>query len=166
MANERGRAKAKAAGIVLASASLVTLISNFEAVKLTTYRDIIGIPTVCAGITDPDIAIMGKTYTKAECEAFDRGEIEGHGSDAMACINTRVTQKEFESYSSLNYNIGARNFCGSTLIKKLNSGDHVGACQEILRWNKAGGKVVAGLDNRRRSEFRLCMDGIAAKDSK
>lgn len=155
-----GRAKAKAAGIVLASATLIAAISQFEAVKTTTYRDIIGIPTVCAGLTDPDIAVIGKTYTRAQCDEIDRKHIEEYGSNVFACINVPVRQGEYDAYSSFAWNVGPRAFCNSTLVRKLNAGDHVGACNEVLRWTQAGGKVVQGLVNRRKKEHEMCMKGI------
>jgi lysozyme len=47
-------------------------------------------------------------------------------------------------------------FCHSTLNKKLNSGDYDGACKELLKWDKAGGKVLPGLVKRRQEEYAQC----------
>jgi len=47
-------------------------------------------------------------------------------------------------------------FCTSTLNKKLNQLDYAGACQELLKWNKAGGKVLEGLTKRRQEEYKQC----------
>ena len=58
---------------------------------------------------------------------------------------------------ALAYNIGPGAFCGSTLVKRLNAEDYPGACREILRWNRAGGRVVQGLVNRREAEYRQCI---------
>ena len=51
------------------------------------------------------------------------------------------------------YNLGSGNFSSSTLLKKFNAGDHEGAAKEFLRWNKAGGEVLAGLTTRRQAEM-------------
>ena len=48
----------------------------------------------------------------------------------------------------------------STLLKKLNNGDRVGACNQLLRWDKAGGKKLRGLTLRRQSENKLCLEGV------
>ncbi|WP_387693238.1 glycoside hydrolase family protein, partial [Photorhabdus sp. RM71S] len=40
----------------------------------------------------------------------------------------------------------------STLLKKLNAGDYKGAANQFMEWNKAGGRVLPGLDARRASE--------------
>ena len=53
---------------------------------------------------------------------------------------------------SLTFNIGTIAFKNSTLLKKLNAGDRVGAADQFLVWNKAGGKVLQGLVNRRQAE--------------
>ena len=158
--------KKAAAGIVLASASLVAFVTGWEGNEETTYRDIVGVPTVCSGITDPKIAIPGKTYTEAECAALNAKEIEAYGERAIQCVTVPLSQGEYEAYASLTYNIGAGNFCRSTLVKKLNAGDRPGACQEILRWNRAGGKVVRGLTNRRKAENAKCVDAITPKGPK
>jgi lysozyme len=38
---------------------------------------------------------------------------------------------------------------------KHNRGEFEGAAEEFLKWNKAGGKVLKGLDNRRKGERAL-----------
>ena len=48
-------------------------------------------------------------------------------------------------------------FCNSSLLKKLNQGDHVGACNGLLAWRMAGGKEVAGLLRRREFERSICL---------
>lgn len=61
---------------------------------------------------------------------------------------------------SLAYNIGAGAYAGSTVARRFRAGDWVGACTAIAMWNKANGKVVAGLVNRRTAEIRLCLTGL------
>ena len=58
------------------------------------------------------------------------------------------------------YNVGEGNARKSTLVKKVIAGDFIGACDELLKWNKAGGKVVKGLANRRIDERELCLWGL------
>lgn len=151
------------AGLVLASASLVAFVTGWEGNENTTYTDIVGIPTVCGGITDPALAIPGKTYTDAECAAMNAKEIEDHGERAIQCVNVKLSQGEYEAYASLAYNIGTGSFCKSTLVKKLNAEDRAGACKEILRWDRAGGKQVRGLTNRRKAENQKCVEAIQPK---
>ena len=73
------------------------------------------------------------------------------------CVTVPLAQNEYDAYVQLSYNIGAGAFCGSTLVRKLNAGDYMGACQEILRWNKFKGRELRGLTNRRQAEYQLCI---------
>lgn len=73
------------------------------------------------------------------------------------CAPVPMHQYEFDAFVSLTYNIGAGNFCSSTLVKKLKAGDYAGACKEILRWDKFQGQQLTGLANRRASEYRQCL---------
>lgn len=66
-----------------------------------------------------------------------------------------VTQSQFDALVSFSYNIGATNLAKSTLLKKHKSGDYVGARAEFAKWNKANGRVMAGLTRRRAAEAAL-----------
>ena len=50
------------------------------------------------------------------------------------------------------YNLGIGKLQTSTLKRKINAQDWEGAKEELKKWNKGGGKVLAGLDKRRKSE--------------
>ena len=60
----------------------------------------------------------------------------------------------------LSYNIGKSAFCRSTVARRFNAGDIRGGCDAFLMWNKAGGREVRGLLNRRRDERRICLEGV------
>lgn len=70
-------------------------------------------------------------------------------------LKVGVTQCQFDALVSFCYNLGAKALSTSTLMRKLNAGDTFGAADEFLRWNKAGGKVLAGLTRRREAERAL-----------
>jgi lysozyme len=72
------------------------------------------------------------------------------------CVTVPLHQHEYDSYLSLAYNIGPTAFCKSTLVRLLNQGQYEEACKQILRWDRAGGKQVAGLTNRRQAEYKQC----------
>lgn len=63
--------------------------------------------------------------------------------------------KRFAALISFAYNCGLGNYRISTLRKRVNEADWAGAQQEILRWNKAAGRVLPGLTRRRQSESLL-----------
>ena len=73
------------------------------------------------------------------------------------CVTVPLHQWEYDAYLSLAYNIGSGAFCSSTLVHRLNQGRYEEACRQILRWNRAGGRVVRGLVNRREAEYLTCV---------
>lgn len=154
------RAKAAAAGLILVSASLSTAISQFESsgrVITTPYRDIVGVWTVCDGITGKHV-IPGKEYTPEECKALAAGEIEKHGLGLLGCLNVPIGQRPYEALTSWTFNVGVGAACGSTLVRKINAGEPPETyCKELHRWNRAGGQVVKGLVNRRWAEYDVCV---------
>jgi lysozyme len=64
-----------------------------------------------------------------------------------------TTQNQYDALVSFAYNVGTGNLASSTLLKKLKAGQPCSA--EFLRWNKAGGKELAGLTKRRQDEKAL-----------
>lgn len=145
------------AGVAVVSASMVVFIASWEGTEYVPYQDIVGVWTVCEGITGRHV-IPGKTYTRAECDALLAGEIEAHGAALLGCITVPIRQNQYEALASWTFNVGVGAACGSTLVRKINAGALAQDwCQELLRWNRAGGRVVQGLTNRRQAELRLCL---------
>jgi len=70
-------------------------------------------------------------------------------------VTVPLNSHQFDALVSFCYNCGEGNLSRSTLLKKVNAGDHVGAAKEFHKWNKGGGKVLPGLTRRRASESLL-----------
>lgn len=145
--------------ILLASAAMVGTIRKDEGREYQPYRDIVGVATVCDGITGPDV-IPGKTYTDAECNALTIKHVEKHGSQLLDCIHVRITQGMYEGLAGWAYNVGVGAACKSTAIKLINAGQYEAGCRNLMRWNKAGGQEVRGLTLRREREMKQCLNGI------
>lgn len=143
----------------LAGASLVASVAMWEGTEYEPYYDIVGVLTVCNGYTGPDI-IPGKTYGKEECDMLLKKELTEHGMGVLKCTKVPLNQNQYDAFASFTYNVGVGAYCKSTLLRKLNSGDYTGACNELLRWNKAGGKEVRGLTRRREAERALCLKPV------
>jgi lysozyme len=79
--------------------------------------------------------------------------------ELRACITAPMHQHEWDAIVSWAYNVGTGAACRSTLVRKLNAGDYAGACAELLRWVRAGGRELPGLVKRRQDEYRKCMGG-------
>lgn len=72
----------------------------------------------------------------------------------------KVPDKPYVAFLSLSYNIGTGAFCRSSVARYANSADYRRACDAISLYNKAGGRVVKGLVNRRADERKLCLEGL------
>jgi lysozyme len=71
------------------------------------------------------------------------------------CPNAGSNQNWLDSLVSFSFNLGLGTLQRSTLRQKHNRGDHAGAADEFLKYTKAGGKVLKGLENRRKDERAL-----------
>ena len=129
------------------------LIKEFEGCKLTAYQDSVGVWTVGFGSTGRDVC-KGLSITQDEAEKRLRKHLEGVERAIDRLVTVPLTQGEFDALCSFVYNLGEGAFAKSTLLKMLNASDYDGAAQQFLRWDKAGGQVLAGLTRRRQAEMR------------
>lgn len=147
------------AGLVLAASTIVGIATQ-EGYKEAAYIPVPGdVPTIGFGATQ-GVKLGDKT---TPVRALNRllDEVDSvYAQGVRRCVTVPLYQHEFSAYVSLTYNIGVANFCSSTLVKKLNQEDYSGACQEIERWNKAGGRVLQGLVNRRKEERAICEGSV------
>lgn len=144
-----------AAYSIAISAACLVGIAIHEGYRSEAYKDAVGIPTIGFGETAG--VKMGDKTTPERALVQLLESTEKHADAIRQCIHVPLYQHEFDAYISLAYNIGTGAFCRSTLVKKLNAKDYAGACEEIRRWNKAGGKVLPGLVKRRDVEYRMCI---------
>lgn len=142
------------------AAAAIALVGAWEGLRTVAYRDVVGIPTVCFGETRG--VKMGDRYTVEECKAMLGDALVEFEQGIRKCLANpdMIPAKPYVSFLSLSYNIGQRAFCNSTVARKANAGDIKGACNAIPAWNKAGGRVVKGLVNRRAEERELCLEGL------
>lgn len=151
--------RTKIAALSLSAVALVGIASH-EGYFGNAYQDIVGVWTIGFGSTDNVKPTEKTDPVKALRRAVtELGQME---SQIKKCVSVDLTQYEYDAYLSLSYNIGTGAFCRSTLVKKLNAKDYEGACKEILRWNKAGGREVRGLTIRRQAEYKQCMGEVAS----
>jgi lysozyme len=137
------------------SATALVGIASWEGYVEKAYQDIVGVWTIGFGTTagvKPNQSITPVVALQRKIEDIQKFE-----GAIKQCVTVPLHQHEYDAYLSLAYNIGPTAFCNSTLVRKLNASDYEGACKEILRWNRAGGQVVKGLDNRRKSEYQKCL---------
>lgn len=147
-------ARVKIAALVLSAAGLVGIV-GYEGFTDKAVIPIPGdVPTIGFGTTDG--VKLGDKITAPVALARALQDVQRFEGALKRCIRVPLHQYEYDAFLSLSYNIGATAFCNSTLVRKLNSGDYPGACAEISRWNRAGGREVRGLTIRREKERATC----------
>lgn len=145
----------------IVSSILVGLVATYEGFSDKAYVPLPGDkPTIFYGATeyaDGTPVKIGDTGTEEQGRKLLKHDIDKFSKGISKCISVPVNQNEVDAYTSLSFNIGIGAFCKSTLVKKLNEYNYVGACKEILRWNIFKGKISKGLDNRRKDEYKICI---------
>ncbi len=132
------------------------MVKPMEGIEYKPYRDVAGVLTVCYGMTGPDV-IEGKTYTQSECDALLEHQLKVIKAEVDPLITTTITESQKAALYSFTYNVGVGAFKTSTLLRKLNQGDVISACNELKRWVYAAGKVWKGLVTRRAIEREICL---------
>lgn len=111
--------------------------------------------TIGWGSTGPDIR-KGTVWTQAQADERFEADVQKFAAKVDALLgDDPTTPGQFSAMVAIAYNIGLGNFGSSTLLRKHRAGDFVGAAAEFARWNKAAGKVMAGLTRRRAAEAEL-----------
>lgn len=140
---------------VPAAGMLLYFTPQFEGVVLRGYTDPIGIVTACAGHTKT--AVLGKAYTREECDRLLEQDLAEHAKGVLECVpREKLTSGQVAAFTSFAFNVGVAKFCGSTMANKARAGDKAGSCAELSRWTLAGGRELPGLVDRRAAERAIC----------
>lgn len=158
-ANKRlGKGAALGTAAAIAAAAFV---APWEGLFTRPYRDIVGVVTWCYGETE------GKpktSYAPQECRDLLASKLPRYYSEISACwgpdVEKKLTDNMRVAFTSGAYNFGSGAFCKSSMVRELKAGDFRAACHALRLYNRAGGRVVKGLDNRRRAEEKLCLEGL------
>lgn len=132
----------------------IELIKSHEGLRLDAYLDAVNIWTIGYGHTGDDV-YEGLQIDEDESVRLLRSDLHAAEDCVDSYVDVKISQEQFDALVSLVYNIGCKAFRNSTLLKLLNGENYEGAAEQFHRWNKAGGKVLAGLTKRRQDEFDL-----------
>lgn len=136
----------------------IDLIKRFEGLRLNAYRCPANVWTIGYGHT---VGVKsGDKITGARAEELLRDDLQIYERGVEACVKTEIGQNQFDALVSFAFNLGVGALQKSTLIKKLNMDDHIGAAGEFPKWCKAGGKVLDGLVKRREAEQMLFLSDL------
>ena len=148
------------AGVIAAA---VAFVSPWEGMVPVAYLDRIANPpvwTVCYGETRG--VEQGDSYTPEQCAAMLAEALAEYRAQIVACMPGLPAQPEGVqvALTSWAYNVGTGAACRSTLARYANANAWELACNQLPRWNRAGGVEVRGLTNRRAAEQALCLEAL------
>ena len=157
-------------GVGTVAATLIyAIVPRYESggrEHLTAYQDVVGIWTICDG--DTHNVRPGETDTPAQCRDRLERQLVAHAEPVMRCVpGLRAADRQYQLAASVSiaYNIGPgergnAGFCHSSIARRFNAGDWRGGCDAFLLYNRAGGRVIRGLDVRRHDERAICLRGL------
>lgn len=136
----------------------VRLICEFEGFRANAYLDPVGIPTIGYGFIEG--VKLGDTITKNDALLRLQHEIVKYERGVMAACRTVPNENQFSALVCFAFNVGVKGMTNSSVIKAYNRGDMQAAARAFSLWNKAGGRVFAGLTRRRAAEAALFLEPV------
>ena len=137
-----------------------------EGLRQVAYYDPPGVLTVCYGHTGKDVK-PGQSKTIEECRQLLTKDMTEAIDTVDRCV-PGLPVHVLAAFGDAVYNLGPTIACDtqrSTAARLLKNGEHLSACQQLPRWNKAkvGGVMVPlpGLTKRRERERVICSEGFA-----
>jgi len=138
----------------------IDAIKEHEALKLTAYLPTKNdVWTIGWGHTKTDK--QGMVITEAQAEQLIRDDLAWVEDAIDNLVKVSITQNQRDALGSLIFNIGATSFSKSTVLRKLNAKDYLGAADAFLMWDKQKDKQTGemvrlkGLTKRRQQERNL-----------
>lgn len=136
------------------------LIKKFEGYSDRPYKCPSGIHTIGYGNTyypnGVKVKLTDKQITKEYANEILEHIADEFAADVLKLVKSNITVNQLNALTSFAYNVGIFNLQKSTLLKLVNINPNDGnIAKQFLRWNKAGGKELKGLTNRRIAESAL-----------
>ena len=137
------------------------LIKKYEGFYSKPYLCPAGVPTIGYGLTyypsdRRKVTLKDKPITKDIATAMLKEVLSIYEGEVKKQVKATLNQNQFDALVSFTYNLGGTNLSKSTLLKKVNANPNdPSISSEFIKWNKAGGKVLAGLSKRRKEEAEL-----------
>lgn len=134
------------------------LIKSFEGLRLVSYADpgTGGKPyTVGYGHTGPEINRAGIKIDMFEADKYLAADLSKFEQSVSNLITVPLTDNEFAALVSFAYNCGPANLSRSSVRLLINHNKKEAGFKCLKQWNRANGKVMAGLTRRRLAEVKL-----------
>jgi len=145
---------------VKASKEAIRLIKHHEGVRNKPYKCPAGLFTVGVGHLIGDgkslPASWNKTFTNEEIDGLLSADLNRFELGVSKMLpNVQLKQHELDALVSFCFNLGLGCFQRSTIRQALLRGDKEQAMESLMKYCRAGGKILRGLENRRKDEKRL-----------
>ncbi len=137
----------------------LNLLKQFEGCSLKPYSDAVGVATIGYGCTfyenGEKVQLSDAEITEERATELLKNVLKQFENDVAEVVKVDLTQSQFDALVCFAYNTGSNALRNSTLLKKLNDGDTLGATCEFTRWHFANKKALKGLLRRRLAEAVL-----------
>lgn len=129
------------------------LIKEYEGIRLTAYRDPVGVWTIGYGHTKG--VKKGQVITQEEANQLLKDDLKEAQAGVERLVTVKLTDNQYGALVSFVFNLGAGALARSTLLRELNQKDYESAAGQFKHWVNAGGKRLNGLVRRRDAERKL-----------
>ena len=161
---QANKGKIAAATITAALMIACPFIGTHEGDKLSSYEDVVGVWTICEGVTTN--VRPGQKMSQSQCDALDKSTIGIFMTKVASRLTVPVSPKTLAAHTSFAYNIGMEGYSRSKTLKLTNAGKTAQGCHAMANWETAGGRDCNirsnncyGLVERRNDEINLCLEG-------
>lgn len=153
---------------VLAAAAMIALpfIGDKEGDKLQSYKDVVGVWTICEGVTGVFV-LPDEELTQTQCDTLNKSKIGQFMAEVANKLTVPVSPETLASHTSFAYNIGITAYARSSTLKLTNAHKIAQGCRAMAKWETAGGRDCTvrengcyGLVVRRNDEIKLCLEGV------
>jgi lysozyme len=128
---------------------------DLENCALKAYPDSGGVPTIGVGHTRG--VKLGDTCTFAQAMAWLQEDMAEAAAETTRLLTAPALQNEFDTFTSLGFNIGGANEKHASAIVLFNQGNKLAAAQHLLAWDEVDGKPEDGVLKRRKAEAILLL---------
>ncbi|KAF1991127.1 glycoside hydrolase family 24 protein [Aulographum hederae CBS 113979] len=149
----------------------LSLIESFEGYSATPYSDPSGYPTIGYGHLCSTSSCSEIPYAIPLSDADGQRLLQSDLAVAQNCITNDtgscvvLNANQYGALVSWAFNVGCGNAASSSLISRLNTcseNTNTVISQELPKWNKSNGQVLAGLTRRRAAEVSLAQTATSA----
>lgn len=146
--------------ITKVSKDALQLIKKFEGFCAQPYLCSANVPTIGYGATfyedGKKVQINDPAITEERATQLLLNVLKIFEKHVDSYTRDDITQNQFDALVCFAYNVGVGALKSSTLLKLVNSDpSNPQIKNEFLRWNKAAGRALKGLTNRRNAEAEL-----------